>query len=982
MIPEGTIDEITKPDPLPITVDPVKQCSSPNKENPSISRQVSDSEEREVSDDEDDDRNHKHRRRDNRSQPLEEDAQGQFARQPIRKRNKPYENGQQFAEREPQSVEIFKEYSPFSERDSSSSSEKRRHVPVLGNPMDFGQKTRMGRGFRPNNSSRFDSTTLVRPSIGGRGRGASSWNQHDARFNPLDPLGFASQVPSLLGAGFSSTSSAQSTTWGSYGFIPGMTNGCLDPLHPLNLQGALHPSINSVNVGMARQRCRDFEERGFCLRGDMCPMEHGMNRIVVEDVQSLSQFNLPVSLPTTNILGAQAAVGPLPPVTSSSFLTNSKSAPNKTTKSGMTNNGSGVDGAMPGPAPGVEADVYDPDQPLWNNDRPETSGACLRLPSPSTEDVGTLWEAGSSGHHNFILSASTSSDQHSLSAGDHPSGPAAPPVWGRVRSGSNLESTKKTFNTMTSSVYIGNGMKKETEESLTNSLSASGQVKHAALDGSVPKTAKLTDTDAGRKLGKASQKAQRTLFVNGIPQKNNRREALVSHFQKFGEIIDIYIPVSSEKAFVQFSKREEAEAALKSPDAVMGNRFIKLWWANRDNIPDGEIKGHTTPVAVQSTSTPVQLQAFVRDRGESKTSIAPKAFTVAPVGGSTPASILQKPSTVGGPKVTPLVQSKMESLESMKEELRKKQESLKQKRDDFKRQLEKLQKQNFSINKNEVVTERPAKKLKTDEDAEVTKASTPRPANSNIVGGHQEPEKPQDKGSSRETIVSPSSKLSMTLVQQSPRSLKLAGHSPGLYANRFKIDNRPTAFKIISPLPDDLASVAALKEHFSAFGDLAGIELDASETEPCDSGSVASSNRSALVTFTTRRSAEKAFSSAISWQGHSLQFAWLIPTSSSNFAHNAGEISTSKISKGPSDASGSSSLISGTQNSIAVPEGGGGMDGGECAQTEQRDCAGGLPADNLARVSPSSPLSNECEERPPQPDAPVVEDHADVGLAE
>lgn len=152
--------------------------------------------------------------------------------------------------------------------------------------MDFGQKTRMGRGFRPNNNSRFDlSTTLLRPPIGGRGRGASSWNQHDARFNPLDPLGFASQVPSLLGAGFSSTASAQSTTWGSYGFIPGMTNGCLDPLHPLNLQGALHPSINSVNVGMPRQRCRDFEERGFCLRGDMCPMEHGMNRIVVEDVQ-------------------------------------------------------------------------------------------------------------------------------------------------------------------------------------------------------------------------------------------------------------------------------------------------------------------------------------------------------------------------------------------------------------------------------------------------------------------------------------------------------------------------------------------------------------------------------------------------------------------------------------------------------------------------------------------------------------------------
>lgn len=398
-----------------------------------------------------------------------------------------------------------------------------------------------------------------------------------------------------------------------------------------------------------------------------------------------------MSLPNTSILGAQATVGPLPPA--SNFLANSKSTPSKTSKSGATNNGSGVDGAMSAPVPGVEADVYDPDQPLWNSDRPETSGSCLGLPSPSTEDVGTLWEAGSSDHHNYILSASTSNDQRSLSAGDHPSEAAAPSVWGRVRSGSNFESTKRTANAITSSVYIGNGMKKEVEESVTNSLSTSGQGIHTVSGGTVPKTAKLTDADTGRKLGKASQKAQRTLFVNGIPQKNNRREALVSHFQKFGEIIDIYIPVNSEKAFVQFSKREEAEAALKSPDAVMGNRFIRLWWANRDNIPDGEIKGRTTPVAVQSTATPIQLQSFVRDRGESKTSISPKAFSVPQVGGSAPTSVLQKASTVGGPKAIPPVQSKMENLESLKEELRKKQESLKQKRDDFKRQLEKLQKQ-------------------------------------------------------------------------------------------------------------------------------------------------------------------------------------------------------------------------------------------------------------------------------------------------
>lgn len=62
--------------------------------------------------------------------------------------------------------------------------------------------------------------------------------------------------------------------------------GGLDSLHSLGLQRNLRAPINpSMNMGMPHQRCRDFEERGFCLRGDMCPMEHGINRIVIEDVQ-------------------------------------------------------------------------------------------------------------------------------------------------------------------------------------------------------------------------------------------------------------------------------------------------------------------------------------------------------------------------------------------------------------------------------------------------------------------------------------------------------------------------------------------------------------------------------------------------------------------------------------------------------------------------------------------------------------------------
>ena len=86
------------------------------------------------------------------------------------------------------------------------------------------------------------------------------------------------------------------SSWGGYGQFGGVTNGALDQSLPLNtgIQGPRGVSVSAslgvgINIGMGmplgRPRCADFEERGYCLRGDLCPLDHGANRIVVEDVQ-------------------------------------------------------------------------------------------------------------------------------------------------------------------------------------------------------------------------------------------------------------------------------------------------------------------------------------------------------------------------------------------------------------------------------------------------------------------------------------------------------------------------------------------------------------------------------------------------------------------------------------------------------------------------------------------------------------------------
>lgn len=227
---------------------------------------VSDPEEKEVSDEEDDDRNHKHRRRGDRSQSLERDIAEPVISRPFRKRNKNFVNRHAFRENESQSFDMIKR------RPGLTS------VPRA--PLDMSQRLRANQSFTGD------------PGAGrGRGREMGSWNQRDSRFSSIDVASQIVQqgsIPSSLytGRGLPNVSNAQSASWNAFGLIPGVPNGGLDMLHPIGLQGTLRPPINSsLNLSIPRQRCRDFEERGFCLRGDMCPMEHGVNRIVIEDVQ-------------------------------------------------------------------------------------------------------------------------------------------------------------------------------------------------------------------------------------------------------------------------------------------------------------------------------------------------------------------------------------------------------------------------------------------------------------------------------------------------------------------------------------------------------------------------------------------------------------------------------------------------------------------------------------------------------------------------
>ncbi|CAJ1946657.1 unnamed protein product [Sphenostylis stenocarpa] len=848
------------------------KVSSPKPESVAPSDCVSDPEEKEVSEDDDDDRNHKHRRREARSQSLERDISDPVVSRPFKKRNKNFGNRHPFRENESQAFETLKTYSDATtDKDIYFKFDRRRPglTTVPRTPLDMNQRLRGNQSFTGD------------PGVGrGRGRESGFWNQREPRFGSMD---VASQMvpqgsipPSLYaGRGLPNVSNAQNASWNTFGLIPAVPNGGLEMLHPMGLQGTLRPPINSsLNVNIPRQRCRDFEERGFCLRGDMCPMEHGVNRIVIEDVQSLSQFNLPVSLPNAHLIGAPAGSGSLHSLNASTTSMNNKCLPGKVSKPVVNDDGLDLNGAYTGPAGCTSGtDLYDPDQPLWNDSGLESSNALLTLQSSKSDETEPISNDPPDSDCPVGAARASVSSQGASSS-----------VWARIGSSKNRFDMKEKTNTTMSSFHYPENQLKEDNDELVGAHNASFQVKQNIADDADPKaldTSLKTQTDSMRTIRKSSQKALRTLFVNGIPQKNNKREALLAHFKKFGEVIDIYIPVNSERAFVQFSKREEAEAALKAPDAVMGNRFIKLWWANRDSIrSDSTTSGNGMIVNPRGQAPAfVPSHPVVSDRGKDihQTDASKTTYEV-----SSPTD-QPRPVSTDGPKVPPPLQKKLVNLENLKEELRKKQEMLDQKRNEFKRQLNKFEKQASGL-KGELSNEQAAKRLKLGTTPDVAKlASQSSDADVGMTSPYTEAV--ADKNKQLVSTLSQSPKTSTAAKLQESTGLK---HpiQPVMPVNRYKLDNRPAAFRIIPPLPAGLANVAVLKEHFSHYGELSSVELEDVQIND-------TSQQEAHITFTTRWAAERAYSNGKCWKDQNLKFMWITPTSSSNATTGSRERSLS-----------------------------------------------------------------------------------------
>lgn len=76
-----------------------------------------------------------------------------------------------------------------------------------------------------------------------------------------------------------------------------------------------------------------------------------------------------------------------------------------------------------------------------------------------------------------------------------------------------------------------------------------------------------------------------SLELKKVPRSLNNITQLNNHFSKFGKIVNIQVNFGGdpEAALVTFQLPSEAKSAYRSTEAVLNNRFIKVFWHNNVN---------------------------------------------------------------------------------------------------------------------------------------------------------------------------------------------------------------------------------------------------------------------------------------------------------------------------------------------------------------------------------------------------------------
>ncbi|XP_030649423.1 RNA-binding protein 27 [Chanos chanos] len=477
-----------------------------------------------------------------------------------------------------------------------------------------------------------------------------------------------------------------------------------------------YPNHNHGKSGALKHRCRDYDEKGFCVRGDLCPFDHGNDPLIVDDV------TLPAMIPFPPPPGMPPARMPMPPMTEPPPNLRMPPPPHaQPPPPGIY--------PMPGPPLVPTSVIHTPAQsgtsaasslapPGVGPPPPPPLPPSLSSPSSSSSCSGPLRPHYTVSEYNYDPEAYNPESPGITGAGRPQYRQFIPRI--QTQRSNLIGLTSGDVQTSRAANIVI-----QTEPSITNA--SSGEARHSGETENRKRPMTGTDGPQAKKpwmdkqnfnnqhskpsFPKKNHYVNTKLEVRKIPRELNNITKLNEHFSKFGTIVNIQVVLGGdpEAALIQYTANEEARRAISSTEAVLNNRFIRVYWHREEQQEQGTNQNpatgsqhNTAPHKVvskqHSPGAYVLNKTFPKQRPTAGTGTAgtvdPVNPTPEPSTTAAPASSLQK-----GPYTRTVLKASSKSLGKTgkaleaQEVLKKKQEALKLQQDMRKRKQEMLEKQ-------------------------------------------------------------------------------------------------------------------------------------------------------------------------------------------------------------------------------------------------------------------------------------------------
>ncbi|XP_054712685.1 RNA-binding protein 26-like isoform X2 [Uloborus diversus] len=325
------------------------------------------------------------------------------------------------------------------------------------------------------------------------------------------------------------------------------------------------------NARLYNKRCKDYDEKGYCMLGSLCLFDHGVDPLIVDDVSMLN-FQVPGNQANEKA-GGPSTKPPLPPTP----------PPPPPPPPGIP-----PPGLLPLPPGSYIPEPYNPEAPAINPPSQQMSFfPPLHLPPPPIAGL----PPPSSGMPNSYESSSF---------------PPYKPQRTRELIGVPIVKTDD----------IAKVIAKDSEKH-SNSTKDSTVL---TTDG-INKIEKKRKSFDYSRLGGPVSKMQKTsnrciLEVRKVPRHQNTIEALIGHFSKFGTVVNLQVEYNGdpEAALIQFRSEKEAHAAYRSSGAVLNNRFIKVFFHSpkeKEKDENSEDKKQETPVDTAKSQVAVPVSKTI-----------------------------------------------------------------------------------------------------------------------------------------------------------------------------------------------------------------------------------------------------------------------------------------------------------------------------------------------------------------------------------